>query len=200
MIDLQRLESLGPAGLIAAFAFRVQQASDEAKDHIEHRFNAQTGAEYGRAASRDAYGSKNWAMQRLYFALVDYADQLGITWGWRSDPKTPSHPHVLYIDLPTGQVSFHAEHRGHGPDYPAEWDGTYDIRDRIQRWVDPTHRGSAVSGPGARTRSSLTRIGQILVRQRSSAGELEELVLIRGLVGQEFARTLGRELARKARA
>ena len=30
---------------------------------------------------------------------------------------------VLYLDLPTGQVSFHAPARGPGPDYPGEWDG-----------------------------------------------------------------------------
>jgi hypothetical protein len=33
------------------------------------------------------------------------------------------HQWVLYVDLPTGQVSFHTAARGVGPDYPGKWDG-----------------------------------------------------------------------------
>ncbi len=48
---------------------------------------------------------------------------LGIVWGWGFDPDQPVHRLVVYIDLPSGQVSFHAAERGPGPDYPASWDG-----------------------------------------------------------------------------
>jgi hypothetical protein len=33
------------------------------------------------------------------------------------------HHHVLYVELPTGQVSFHTGYREDGPDYGREWDG-----------------------------------------------------------------------------
>ena len=48
---------------------------------------------------------------------------MGIRWGWGEDRATTGYSAVLYIDVPTGQVSFHATHRGRGPDYPGEWDG-----------------------------------------------------------------------------
>jgi hypothetical protein len=41
----------GQAGLIAAFAFRVQQASDEAKDHIEQWVD-RPSAEYDHDSHR----------------------------------------------------------------------------------------------------------------------------------------------------
>jgi len=56
--------------------------------------------------------------------LDEHGADLGIiTWGWGVDGKQEYHRDVLYVDLPTGQVSFHQSGRGKGPDYLGEWDG-----------------------------------------------------------------------------
>ena len=39
--------------------------------------------------------------------------------------------HVLYVDLPNGQVSFHSPERFDGPDYLGEWDGLRMSEERI---------------------------------------------------------------------
>jgi hypothetical protein len=50
----------------------------------------------------------------------------------RGDP----HHHILYVDLPTGQVSFHTGTRGEGPDYAGEWDGAKGTAaERVCRFV-----------------------------------------------------------------
>lgn len=42
---------------------------------------------------------------------------------------------VLYVDLPTGQVSFHAPERGAGPNYPGKWNGVRGVSgERIVCW------------------------------------------------------------------
>ena len=49
------------------------------------------------------------------------AESLGIGWGWREDPNQEFHNQVVYVELETGQCSFHAETRGKGPDFEREW-------------------------------------------------------------------------------
>ena len=71
----------------------------------------------------------------------------GLRWGWGIDHGRDAHKNVLYVDLPTGQVSFHTEHRGEGPKYPGTWDGMKGVTvDRILRWVarvlDGRHEGA----------------------------------------------------------
>lgn len=65
------------------------------------------------AAEHDTdYNVRNPA---IYHALA-LATQLGYPAGIRLDPTEPDWP-VAYIDLPTGQVSWHL------PAYPGTWDG-----------------------------------------------------------------------------
>ena len=52
-------------------------------------------------------------------------DSCGLAWGWKQDPKEEFAKHVLYIDLPQGQVSFHSATRYRGPDYGGDWDGDH---------------------------------------------------------------------------
>lgn len=73
-----------------------------------------------------------------------------MTWGWGiDDPLDPidfeyctyiprNRPiEVLYVDLPTGQVSFHSPQRGIGPKYPGTWDGMqHRTSDRIDAAID----------------------------------------------------------------
>ena len=57
-------------------------------------------------------------------------------WGWKRDPKTPGYEWVLYVDLPTGQCSFHSADRLNGPDYQGDWDGIGMSQERICRYCD----------------------------------------------------------------
>lgn len=64
----------------------------------------------------------------------------GVVWGWAIDDalraKGDPHHHILYIELSTGQVSFHTGSRGPGADYAGQWDGARGVAaERICRWV-----------------------------------------------------------------
>jgi len=125
----QRLEALGPAGTVAVNLFRAQKASERAKVY--------RGRERGRGSYRAmAYDKKQWSLDNLAAALAAHAATLGIAWGWGIDEEQPVHRHVLYVELPTGQVSFHTDERGAGPDHPRGWDGVpRQSADRILRWI-----------------------------------------------------------------
>lgn len=119
----KRLEALGPAGVIATNLFRACKCSSRAKVYRGGKFK---GAAYDR---------KNWSMQNLCQSLEKSAAELGIQWGWKIDPKQEFHRWVLYIDLPTGQASFHSATRLSQKDYPGEWDGTSHTAEHIIRWT-----------------------------------------------------------------
>jgi hypothetical protein len=124
-----RLGQHGPAGVVAVNLFRAQKASERAKVY--------RGGARGRGSFRAmAYDRKGWAIGNLCTTLATHAGALGIVWGWGFDPDQPVHRLVLYVDLPSGQVSFHAAERGPGPDYPASWDGVPAISpQRILTWI-----------------------------------------------------------------
>jgi hypothetical protein len=85
-----------------------------------------------------AYERKQWAMDNLCKALLQHSATLGITWGWKHDLNGPkNYQHVLYIETPTGQISFHNAYRGQGPDYSGEWDGIGSVAPhRICLWIE----------------------------------------------------------------
>lgn len=108
----ERLDALGPRGIVAKNLFRACKASERAKVYRGRRFK---GA---------AYDKKQWSMDNLCSALERHAEDVGVvTWGWGYDAKAIAYEHVLYVDIPTGQVSFHSSHRGVGPEYFKGWDG-----------------------------------------------------------------------------
>ncbi len=118
-----KLERLGPIGVIAVNLFRAQKNSERAKVY-RGRFRG------------SAYDRKQWAMNNLASILAEHADAYGLRWGWGTDPAQSRHRVVLYVDLPTGQASFHTDIRGDGPDYGAEWDGARGKSPaRICRWI-----------------------------------------------------------------
>jgi hypothetical protein len=118
----RRLERLGSAGVLAMNLVRANKSSSRAKKYRGRRFKDA------------AYDRKQWAMGNLVDALEKLATP--IPWGWAEDPEQPHHKWVLYIEIPTGQVSFHTAARGRGPDYARPWDGVRDAgAGRICSWV-----------------------------------------------------------------
>lgn len=110
----KQLNALGPWGLVATAVFRAQKCSMKAKQYRK------------RSYTRDAYDRKKWSIGELVKILQGPARDLHLNWGWQEDPETLFDNHssfVFYIDLPTGQISFHCRERGQGPNYDGEWDG-----------------------------------------------------------------------------
>lgn len=117
------LETIGPCGYVALNLFRACKSSERAKVY-------RGGGYRGKA-----YDRKQWAMDNLCRSLSMWSDTIEIVWGWGIDDKQDFHRHVLYVELPTGQVSFHTAARGEGPDYGKPWDGMRgQSADRIIRW------------------------------------------------------------------
>lgn len=104
------LRRRGPAGELASWLFTVQKASMRAKMYGQTKWRGK------------AYDRKEWAIKSLCLHLVQHPD-LVERWGWGRDAAPGKPPLVLYVDLPTGQVSFHCHTRHAGPDYPGQWDG-----------------------------------------------------------------------------
>ena len=122
------LESKGPLGIIALNLFRASKNNARAKVY--------RGGIPGKGSyKRMAYDRKQWSLGLLCDALSEYAEGAGIIWGWKVDTSQQVHSWVLYVDLPTGQVSFHSAQRGKGPDYPGDWDGQHQGASRILDWV-----------------------------------------------------------------
>lgn len=79
---------------------------------------------------QDAYFDRNQAVQ----VLARLAKELGLEIGIGIDPDEPEWP-VLFVDLPTGQVSWHLSKNevvGEWPSYDGEWDGS-DLEEKRQR-------------------------------------------------------------------
>ena len=133
-----RLGLLGSVGTVAVNLFRAQKASERAK---VYRGGGYRGI---------AYDKKQWSIDQLCAALQTEAAPLGLVWGWGLDEKQPVHRHVLYVELPTGQVSFHSGVRGPGPDYALGWDGMPgQAPDRITRWIGRLLAGATTQGETA---------------------------------------------------
>lgn len=103
------LAERGPMGELAVNLMRACKKSERAKVYRGSRF---------RGAS---YDGKQWAMGEVCRVLTEHPELVS-RWGWAEDSAQEFHNQVLYVDLPTGQVSFHTAARGAGPDYPGEWD------------------------------------------------------------------------------
>jgi hypothetical protein len=125
----ERLAQLGPRGEVALNLFRAHKNSARAK---VYRGGIRGQGSYRRMA----YDRKQWAMGNLVKILSEHAAACGISWGWGTDEVQEFHRAVLYVDIPTGQVSFHTAHRGAGADYAGKWDGSrYEAAGRICRWI-----------------------------------------------------------------
>lgn len=121
-----RLDRCGPLGTIAAHLMRVQKASYFAK---RYRGGTTNGTRYADLS----YKRKNDSIDRMCAALAQYAN---MPYGWGRDENQPICRWVLYIELPQGQVSFHAQERGKGPHYLEKWDGAHRSLERITAFAD----------------------------------------------------------------
>jgi hypothetical protein len=109
------LDQRGPKGELAHHLMRAMKTSERAK-----QYRGRDGQ--GRKYSQLSYGRKQDAIEKVAALLGQHAQRFGILWGWAEDTDQPYHRWILYVDLPTGQVSFHAAERGDGPTYTKPWD------------------------------------------------------------------------------
>jgi len=126
------LEKRGHSGLLALNLFRAQKCSARAKVY--------RGGMRGKGSYKSmAYDRKQWSLENLCEILGQHAEALRVRWGWKKDPAVlfgEQASYVLYVDLPQGQVSFHAPGRGKGPDYPGDWDRSKESAARIIEFCD----------------------------------------------------------------
>lgn len=123
--QLRKLADAGdPYATVLRHLRAAQRASDSAKLraasglHRDEYAGTDTAYRASRLAVAKDYLHKTWELE----TAVKNLPATTLTWGWGTDPESIP-PHVLYVDLPTGQVSFHMEMRGDGPHYNTEWDG-----------------------------------------------------------------------------
>ena len=122
--DLQQLGGTGP---IAVNLLRAAKCSERAKLYRR-----------GRGYKTAAYDRKDWSIRNLAELLEK--DSHGLQWGWAIDEDLQArgdpHHHIVYIELPTGQVSFHVGTRHAGPDFAGEWDRQKNTAaERIIAWA-----------------------------------------------------------------
>jgi len=128
---LKNLEDKELHGCIAAQMFRAQKASSRAK-------------RYKGDYKGYAYDRKEQEIQKLCVLLAQQQDW---PWGWQRDETDSFAPEwLLYVDLPTGQVSWHCCQKLTGETYPGEWDrmpGTSE--GRILRFCEAVLQGEDLS-------------------------------------------------------
>ncbi len=107
----QALQAHGTLGYVALNLFRASQCNLDVKQTT------------GRRLSREAYERKIWSISLLAETLKQHADKLHLQWGWSVDEAEPRFKHILFVELPTGQVSFNTDKRSLGPKLKANLDG-----------------------------------------------------------------------------
>lgn len=112
----------GYAGMLGVALFRAQKRSTAAKKYR------------GRQHRSAAYDVKNWSLDQVCIVLKSWDN--APAWGWQRDLSTPGFTWVLYVDLPTGQCSFHSAHRMYGPDYNGKWNAGDGSAKAILRYCD----------------------------------------------------------------
>ena len=123
------MRAKGIEGCLAVALFRAQKRSTAAKRYK------------GRKFTRSAYDVKNWSLGEVCRIL---AKDVGMNWGWKYDPRAVNFEHVLYVDLPTGQCSFHSPDRLTGPDYNGSWQPVRPSSEVIIEYCDSITRAYAI--------------------------------------------------------
>jgi hypothetical protein len=122
------LNSKSVDGQLGVALFRAQKRSTAAKNYRGRRFKSA------------AYDVKNWSLGEICRVLTEFA--LPYRWGWKRDPNTPGYEQVLYVELPTGQCSFHSATRLDGPEFEGEWSGVHNSTEVILAFCDLAMTGA----------------------------------------------------------
>lgn len=137
---LKALRRITPYGRIAAELIRAQKASTRAK---MYRNGIQQSDGNYNSFRELAYDVKGESLRVLCLELD--TNSFGLKWGWGFDPDHKQNLNVFFVDLPTGQASFHSPARLSGPEYDSPWDGQLSSEDRIisfcQRVLDGEFTG-----------------------------------------------------------
>ena len=153
------MNTKGFPGQLAVALFRAQKRSMAAKRYRDRKF------------TRGAYDVKNWSLGEVcrILGMMNYLKEgmLGIPWGWKRDPKTPGYEWVLYVELPTGQCSFHSADRLSGPDFNGKWDGQGMSAPRICAFCDSVWEPSYVGDHPTIEEMIAIRDGTILTKGES---------------------------------
>lgn len=120
------LEALGSVGHVAVNLLRACKCSERAKLYKR-----------GPGYITEAYARKDWSVGNLARLLMESPV---LPWGWGFDDRLRQrgdpHHHVLYVETPFGQVSFHTGTRGPGPDHSRPWDQALgSAPNRVCRWA-----------------------------------------------------------------
>lgn len=113
----------GVRGQLAFGVFRAQKRSTVAKGQRKRKFR------------REAYDGKQEALVYVD-RLLTANDGLVDDWGWAKDSQQNYHDQVLYVDLPTGQCSFHSDHSSSAKAYGGKWDRSVESKDSILAYCD----------------------------------------------------------------
>lgn len=112
------MNAKGLPGQLAVALFRAQKRSVAAKKYR------------GGGFRREAYDVKNWSLSEIVRICMAIDANWpgpecinGRVWGWQYDPKAVNFEHVLYVETPVGQCSFHSAVRLAGHDFTGKWDG-----------------------------------------------------------------------------
>jgi hypothetical protein len=133
----KRLRANGPLGVLGYLLLAAYKASSRAK---EYRGGIERGG--SRVSFSDlSYERKDKQLAELAEFLSENPE-LNVRWGWGRDNNVDAC-HVLYVDLPEGQVSFHSRRKHKGPLYPGTWDGMRDTEARIVRFCDQLLAGES---------------------------------------------------------
>jgi hypothetical protein len=129
MALFDRLHFSGENGELAILLFRAIKASSRAK---VYRGKSDTGESYRSLA----YNKKGDTLKQL----AEFLDNAGCgssVFGWKIDEHAEHQNRwVFYVELSTGQVSFHSPTRHQGPTFDGSWDRSGESEERIIRFCE----------------------------------------------------------------
>lgn len=113
---------LSKRGLLGAAAVCLYQA----------QYSSARAKTYRRSSRSNSYERKNIALMRM----PRWLSRADIAYGWGYDATSINFEHVLYVELATGQCSFHSSERGDGPEFRGRWNPEVDSMTSVFRFCD----------------------------------------------------------------
>lgn len=113
---------LSKRGLLGAAAVCLYQA----------QYSSARAKTYRRRSKGYSYERKNIALMRM----PRWLERSSIEYGWGFDATSKNYENVLYVELATGQCSFHSSERGDGPEFKGRWNPEVDSMTSVFRFCD----------------------------------------------------------------